>query len=83
MIASRIIAKILPHLLKKVFEAVMPELKPLQKYVYEKNELDEKVEKLEKRINDLECDKNNMKSTKESMYSNLKKEIQKIKNANK
>ena len=39
----------------------MPELKPLQKYVYEKNELDEKVEKLEKRINDLKLEYDRLK----------------------
>ena len=33
-----------------IFKQLMPELKPLQKYVYEKNDLDDKVEKMEKQI---------------------------------
>ena len=34
----------------------MPELKPLQKYVYGKNDLDRKTVKLEKRIKKLEME---------------------------
>ena len=58
---GKLIAKLLPQLLPKlmpnIFKQLMPELKPLQKYVYEKNDLDEKVdvlisdkEKMEKQI---------------------------------
>ena len=54
MIISKLLAKLLPELLPKlmpnIFKQLMPELKPLQKYVYEKNDLDEKVEKMEKQI---------------------------------
>ena len=39
MIIANLLKKILPLILK----ALMPELRPLQKYVYEKNDLDEKV----------------------------------------
>ena len=45
-----IIGKLLEKLLPLIFKQLMPELKPLQKYVYEKNDLDEKVEKMEKQI---------------------------------
>ena len=54
MIISKLITKILPFLLKEVWKAVLPELKPLQKYVYQKNELDEKIEEHEDRIKKLE-----------------------------
>ena len=42
MIIANLLKKILPLILK----ALMPELRPLQKYVYEKNDLDEKVDML-------------------------------------
>ena len=45
-----IIGKLLEKLLPLIFKQLMPELKPLQKYVYEKNDLDDKVEKMEKQI---------------------------------
>ena len=51
---GKLIAKLLPQLLPKlmpnIFKQLMPELKPLQKYVYEKNDLDDKVESMEKQI---------------------------------
>ena len=54
MIISKIISKILPYILKEVFKAVMPELRPLQQYVNEPNELDKKTKNHEKRIKKLE-----------------------------
>ena len=42
MIIANLLKKILPLILK----SLMPELRPLQKYVYEKNDLDEKVDML-------------------------------------
>ena len=46
MIISNLLKKLLPLILKQL----MPELKPLQKYVNEPNELDVKVEKIEQQI---------------------------------
>ena len=83
MIISKIIGKILPLILKEVFKAVMPELRPLQKYVNEPNELDDKVKELEKRLEKVEFSNNNKETKKDSMYASLKKEIQKIKNDSK
>jgi len=54
MIVSKLVSKILPFLLKEVWKAVLPELKPLQKYVYQPNELDQKTKNHEKRIKKLE-----------------------------
>ncbi len=54
MITNKIVSKLLPYLLKEVFKAVMPELRPLQQYVNEPNELDKKTKNLEKRIKKLE-----------------------------
>tara|TARA_R100000808_G_scaffold14297_1_gene33849 strand:+ start:4818 stop:4997 length:180 start_codon:yes stop_codon:yes gene_type:complete len=54
MIVSKLVSKILPFLLKEVWKAVLPELKPLQKYVYQPNELDKKTKNHEKRIKKLE-----------------------------
>ncbi len=54
MITSKIVSKILPYLLKEVFKAVMPELRPLQQYVNEPNELDKQAKNHEKRIKKLE-----------------------------
>jgi len=45
-----IIGKLLEILLPLIFKQLMPELKTLQKYVYEKNDLVDKVEKMEKQI---------------------------------
>ena len=56
MIISKIIGKILPLILKEVFKAVMPELRPLQKYVNEPNELDKDMKKIKKRVSHLEVD---------------------------
>ena len=61
----------------------MPELRPLQKYVNEPNELDDKVKELEKRLEKVEFSNNNKETKKDSMYASLKKEIQKIKNDSK
>ena len=36
--------------MKHVWKAVLPELKPLQKYVNEPNDLDLKVKRIEKKI---------------------------------
>ena len=52
MITNKIVSKLLPYLLKEVFKAVMPELKPLQQYVNEPNELDIKVKQMQKKIRD-------------------------------
>ena len=54
MIVSKIVSKILPFLLKEVWKAVLPELRPLQQYVNEPNELDQKTKDHEKRIKKLE-----------------------------
>ena len=54
MIVSKLVSKILPFLLKEVWKAVLPELKPLQEYVYQPNELDQKTKNHEKRIKKLE-----------------------------
>ena len=50
MIVSKLVSKILPFLLKEVWKAVLPELKPLQKYVNEPNDLDLKVKRIQKKI---------------------------------
>ena len=47
---AKLLHQLLPKLMPNIFKQLMPELKPLQKYVYEKNDLDEKVEKMEKQI---------------------------------
>ena len=54
MITNKIVSKLLPYLLKEVFKSVMPELKPLQQYVNEPNELDIKVKQIQKKIKKLE-----------------------------
>ena len=54
MITNKIVSKLLPYLLKEVFKAVMPELKPLQQYVNEPNELDIKLKQMQKKIKKLE-----------------------------
>tara|TARA_Y100000593_G_scaffold8472_2_gene15620 strand:- start:3284 stop:3436 length:153 start_codon:yes stop_codon:yes gene_type:complete len=45
---------VLPFLLKEVWKAVQPELRPLQKYVNEPNELDREVKALRKKVTRLE-----------------------------
>ena len=54
MITSKIIAKVLPFIMKQVWKAVIPELKPLQQYVNEPNELDLKVKRIEKKLKRIE-----------------------------
>ena len=54
MITSKIIAKVLPFIMKQVWKAILPELKPLQKYVNEPNDLDLKVKRIEKKLKRLE-----------------------------
>lgn len=46
-----IIKLILPKVLKLVIDALSPTLRPLQKYVYEENELDIKVLKMQAQMN--------------------------------
>ena len=46
-----IIKLILPKVLKLVIDALSPTLGPLQKYVYEENELDIKVLKMQAQMN--------------------------------
>ena len=55
----------------------MPELKPLQKYVYGKNELDEKVEKLEEKIRKLNIDSHPPKFT-EAKAKKLEKRLKRV-----
>ena len=50
MITSKIIAKILPFIMKQVWKAVLPELKPLQKYVNEPNDLDLEIKRINKKM---------------------------------
>jgi len=40
--------------MKQVWKAILPELKPLQKYVNEPNDLDLKVKRIEKKLKRLE-----------------------------
>ena len=54
MILSKLVAKVLPLVLKAVLKAISSDLKPLQAYVFKKNDLDEKCEEFEKRIRKLE-----------------------------
>tara|TARA_Y100000401_G_C8189023_1_gene157811 strand:- start:97 stop:285 length:189 start_codon:yes stop_codon:yes gene_type:complete len=54
LITSKIIAKVLPFIMKQVWKAILPELKPLQKYVNEPNDLDLKVKRIEKKLKRLE-----------------------------
>ena len=50
MIISNLLKKLLPLILKQL----MPELKPLQKYVNEPNDLDLKVKRIQKKIKRIE-----------------------------
>ena len=50
MITSKIMAKILPFIMKQVWKAVLPELKPLQKYVNEPNDLDLEIKRINKKM---------------------------------
>tara|TARA_R100001463_G_scaffold60354_1_gene112857 strand:- start:70 stop:252 length:183 start_codon:yes stop_codon:yes gene_type:complete len=50
LITSKIIAKILPFIMKQVWKAVLPEIKPLQKYVYEPNDLDLEIKRINKKM---------------------------------
>ena len=54
MIINKIVKQVLPFLLKHVWKAVMPELRPLQQYVNEPNDLDLKVKRIEKKLKRLE-----------------------------
>tara|TARA_R100000808_G_C2146253_1_gene154171 strand:+ start:2638 stop:2817 length:180 start_codon:yes stop_codon:yes gene_type:complete len=54
VITSKIVSKLLPFIMKQVWKAVMPELKPLQQYVNEPNELDLKVKRIEKKLKRIE-----------------------------
>ena len=45
--------KVLKVIMEMVWKNVLPELKPLQKYVYQKNELDGKVEDMKIEIKKL------------------------------
>jgi len=54
LITSKIIAKFLPFIMKHVWKAVLPELKPLQKYVNEPNDLDLEVKRINKKIKRLQ-----------------------------
>ena len=56
-----------------IFKQLMPELKPLQKYVYEKNDLDEKVEKMEKQIEALTMTCKAIDSKVDSIFKMKKK----------
>lgn len=67
MIISNLLKKILPLILKQL----MPELRPLQKYVYEKNELDQKMEEVEKKVEDLEKGVKNLLMTCKAIDSKI------------
>ena len=51
---SKIVSKLLPFIMKQVWKAILPELKPFQKYVNEPNDLDLKVKRIEKKLKRLE-----------------------------
>jgi len=68
-----IIGKLLEKLLPLIFKNIMPELKPLQKYVYEKNDLDEKVEKMEGQIQALTMTCKAIDSKVDSIFKMKKK----------
>tara|TARA_Y100001972_G_scaffold13463_1_gene14258 strand:- start:197 stop:427 length:231 start_codon:yes stop_codon:yes gene_type:complete len=53
-VVNKMIEMLFPKIYEKIFGQIEDIIKPLNKYVHEPNELDDKVEILEKRISDLE-----------------------------
>ena len=61
MIISKLLGKLVPLVMKAVWKQVLPELQPLQKYIYEPNINNIKISKLEDDISEI---KNKMKKKK-------------------
>ena len=61
MIISKLLGKLVPLVMKAVWKQIQPELKPLQKYIYEPNINNIKISKLEDDISEI---KNKMKKKK-------------------
>ena len=61
MIISKILAKIVPLVMKAVWKQILPELRPLQKYANEPNETDIKVNQHDDEIASLKKDNIAMK----------------------
>ena len=70
MIISKILAKLVPLVMKAVWKQIQPELKPLQTYVNEPNENNIKINKLEDDIAEI---KNKMKKQKGKKKTDDKK----------
>ncbi len=68
MIISKIVTKVLPLVLKAVIKAISKDLKPIQDYVFEPNELDEKCKDLESRIQVLEESSFNLRKKEGKWY---------------
>ena len=64
MIISKLLAKLVPLVMKAVWKQIQPELKPLQKYVYEPNINNVKISQLEDDIKKIKSKMNKKKGKK-------------------
>ena len=66
MIKSKLLAKLVPLVMKAVWKQIQPELKPLQKYVYEPNINNVKISQLEDDIKKIKSKMNKKKGKKKT-----------------
>ena len=72
ILTAKVVNKIIEVLFPKIYQRVMDKIneliEPLHKYVHEPNELDDKVDSLEKRMSVLEHQKCNCASDNKKWY---------------
>ena len=66
MIKSKLLAKLVPLVMKAVWKQIQPELKPLQKYVYEPNINNVKISQLEDDIKKIKSKMSKKKGKKKT-----------------
>ena len=66
MIISKLLAKLVPLVMKAVWKQIQPELKPLQKFVYEPNINNVKISQLEDDIKKIKSKMNKKKGKKKT-----------------
>ena len=66
MIISKLLAKLVPLVMKAVWKQIQPELKPLQKYVYEPNINNVKISQFEDEIKKIKSKMNKKNGKKKT-----------------
>tara|TARA_Y100001973_G_C5141534_1_gene303184 strand:+ start:664 stop:894 length:231 start_codon:yes stop_codon:yes gene_type:complete len=67
-VVNKMIEVLFPKIYEKIFGQIEDLIKPLSKYVHEPNELDDKVDMLEKRLSTLEHKCNKCSSDNKKWY---------------